>query len=338
MSAVTPRILGTGYASPSTIRTNDDPIFDWLKKNNPAGMDLFSGYDKRHILAPDQTLIDIMKPAAELALKDAEVTVGQIDLALGEGSMGEYLTPNTLSELHHALGIREHAWPIPLANTYSQFNAAVMLADALIRAGRASYVLIAVGDNWSRYVSYFTPQSISAADGAAAVVMGPEKTASDWEYVDQLTVTDTSYYGSMFMAGKSMPVALSGDPAVPTVSSHPYFQITEKGLEGFKEFGLKTAPRAVTDLLKRHPEIDSADVCLITHQASSKLMDSWERTICPGYYVNTIDKFANMVLANVPFNLAWGMQNAKVDFVQDWLVTLCLGPDMHANAMLMRRN
>ena len=25
-----PRILGVGYAVPSNLRTNDDPIFDWL--------------------------------------------------------------------------------------------------------------------------------------------------------------------------------------------------------------------------------------------------------------------------------------------------------------------
>jgi hypothetical protein len=66
-------------------------------------------------------------------------------------------------------------------------------------------------------------------------------------------------------------------------------------------------------------------------------MDYWQATIKPGHYVNTIARFANMVLANVPFNLAWGLQNSD-DFVQNWLVTLCLGPDMHANAMLMRRN
>ncbi|MEJ6402921.1 hypothetical protein [Yoonia sp. 2307UL14-13] len=338
MTKKTPRILGTGHTVPGKVRYNDDPVFDYLRKHPPPGSDLFAGYDKRHVLSNGETMIDIMLPAAKLALADAGITADQVDLLIGDGSVGKYRTPNTISELHHRLGLPARAWPLPLQNSFSQFNAALMYADALIRAERAEHILIALGDNWTRYVSYETPQAISAADGAAACVIGPTNNTSKWEFVDQITIADTSYYGSMYMASDLIH---DGEEAAPSLTetgdySHAYFHITDKGIKGFTEFGVRKSPDAVAALLKRH-RLDASDVCLLTHQASTKLMEHWKEVINPGYYIQTIAQYANIVQCSVLFNLSWGMQNVP-EFTQDWVVVLCLGPDMHANAMLLRRN
>lgn len=331
-----PSLLGFGYALPATIRANDDPIFAWLKANHANGDQLFTGYKTRHVLAAGENLIDIMQPAAEQALQAAGILPDQIDLVLGGGSISEHLSPNDLSLLHQRLALPERAWPIVLANEFSQFNAALMLADGLIRAERARHVLIALGSNWTRYVSYFTPQAVSAGDGAAAVVVGPTLTPGHWRYVDQVTITDTSYFGSMFMAGNSLPPAPIPDPAGPTVFSHPYFQITEKGLEGFVAFGMKKAPEAVLTLLDRH-RLMGKDVTLISHQASAKLMDHWAEVIDPGQYIDTITEFANTVMVTYLLNLAWAEAEGP-GITHDWLVVLALGFDMHANATLLRRD
>lgn len=342
MSTLGPRILGMGHTVPGKIRLNDDPIFDWLKKHVVQGKDLFAGYNKRHVLSEGEKLIDIMHPAAQLALDNAGIKAEQIDLLLGDASISAYRTPNAISELHHKLGLPSRALPLPVRNTFSQFNAGVMVADALIRAGRANYILLALGDNWSRYVDYHTPQAISAADGAAACVIGPSQDGSKWAFVDEITVADTSYYGSMYMAHEQVKEGFA--EATQDFSglesdaefTQAYFHITKKGIDGFTEFGIKKAPDAVLELLSRN-RVASKDVCLITHQASTKLMDQWQKVIQPAEYVQTIADYANLVQCSVLFNLSWGMQNAQM-FTQNWVVTLCLGPDMHANAMLMRRN
>lgn len=339
MSRFAPRILGTGHSVPGKIRLNDDPIFDWLKEHEPEGSALFAGYEKRHVLSDGEKMIDIMVPAAQLALDNAGVRANQIDMLIGDGSIGEFRTPNTISELHQRLGLPSRALPLPVQNNFSQFNSSMMVADALIRAGRADYILIALADNWTRFVDYKTPQSISAADGAAACVIGPSDNAARWEFVDQVTIADTSYYGSMFMASDlESKEDTPSDPSgfANADYSHAYFHITQKGIEGFTDFGVKKSPDAVAELLKRN-RVASKDVCLLTHQASTKLMEHWQEVIKPGCYVQTIKQYANIVQCSVLFNLSWGMQNAP-NFTQDWLVVLCLGPDMHANAMLMRRN
>ena len=53
-----PRIVGTGYAVPSKIRTNDDPIFQWLK-NNPPRQSPFKGYVERRVLKRGEDLMTI---------------------------------------------------------------------------------------------------------------------------------------------------------------------------------------------------------------------------------------------------------------------------------------
>ena len=134
MSTEWPRILGTGHSVPGKVRLNDDKIFDWLRAHPVEGKDLFAGYDKRHVLSDGETMMDIMHPAAQLALDAAGLRPEQIDLLLGDASVSEYRTPNAISQLHHRLGLPSRALPLPLCNTFSQFNAAVMVADALIRA------------------------------------------------------------------------------------------------------------------------------------------------------------------------------------------------------------
>jgi hypothetical protein len=44
-------IIGMARRLPDNIRTNNDPIFDWIHKHHPDGEGLFTGYDKRHVLA-----------------------------------------------------------------------------------------------------------------------------------------------------------------------------------------------------------------------------------------------------------------------------------------------
>ena len=66
-----PRIVGYGFSVPAKIRTNDDPIFDWLKTHEPRGTDMFQGYDQRRVLNTGETLMTIMLPACIKALTDA---------------------------------------------------------------------------------------------------------------------------------------------------------------------------------------------------------------------------------------------------------------------------
>ena len=332
-----PRILGTGHAVPPSVRTNDDPYFDPYRRLHKGKSDseLFQGYKTRHVLADGETVVDLMVLAAQMAMRNAGVTPSQIDMLIGDASISDYLVPNGISEVHKKLGLSKSTWPLAVTTAFSQFNAAMMMADALIRAGRATYVLIALGDNWTRYVHPETPQALSAADGAAACVVGPRHDAAGWALVDTRTEVAVDYYGSMFMTSD-----LVAGPAGNLTK--PYFQITDKGAKGFKEFAAVRPQELALQQLKATAglrQVDGTwqDLSFICHQASSVLIDTWVQAIKPENTVSTLAEYGNMVHASTLFNLSWA-RTCRPDFTQNWLQSLCLGPDMHVNVSLFRRN
>ena len=331
------RILGLGYFVPPNLRANNDPIFDWIHdylKHNPGISNPFQGYETRVVLGPGEDLMTMMVPAAMNALQASKLEPSDIDMLLGYASVSPYANPNELSHLHQMLDLPQSTYVVPLNNEFSNFNAGLLFADALIKAGRAKNILVVVGGNWTQHVDYHTLQSVSAADGAGAAVVGLSDDPTLWHVVDQNTVTLTSYFGSMFMQGQKYE-------QVPPVDRHQalwsdsFFQITEEGMKGFGQFGGQMAPTAVTELLTRN-NIASKTWTLIAHQASSVLFEMWQTQLQPAQMIQTIASFANMTVANIPVNFAWSVGNQPIS--QNNLVLFALAPDMHANALLLRRN
>jgi 3-oxoacyl-[acyl-carrier-protein] synthase III len=331
-SALQPRITGLGYSVPAGIRTNEDPIFDWLKAHPTPG-NPFQGYKERRVLSRNEDLMTIMVPAAEQAMASAGIDPSQVDILLGFASISPYPDPNDLCLLHRRLGLPARAWVVPLNSEFSNFNAGLFFADALIRAGRAKNVLIVVGGNWTRHVDYHTVQSISAADGAGAAVVSLSGDPTLWQLIDQCTLTDSSQFGTMFTAGTRYDVHPPRE-GHSHLWSNPVFHITPEGFTAFGSFGAKAAPAAILDLLARH-NLQGSDIALITHQASQLLLTAWQNTIQPAQFVETIQQFANMTVANIPVTLAWSVANNPI--TQPNLVLFALGPDMHANALLLHR-
>jgi 3-oxoacyl-[acyl-carrier-protein] synthase III len=349
-------IVGRGHALPPTIRGNDDPVFEWLKKNKPSELkDLFYGYDKRRVLTGDESIVDFMHTACTSALEMSGIEADDVDLLLGYVSVSEYLMPNGLAQLHHKLGLRSGCWAIPLNVEYSNFNAALVFADAMIQAGQVRNVLVACGGNWSRYVNYHLGPSVSAADGAGAAVVARTDDRSSFRVVDFETITTTSVpsaqtasdsaevltYGQMFMGADvvapNSPIPLpDGDDGDALVSDAiltvPYFHITAAGMQEFSGFGTQAPVEVVRRLLARNG-VDAADVTITAHQTSRKLLDYWNQQIRPALLFDTLSTFANMTLASIPVNFSFGYDQ----FATDHLVLLGIGPELHTNAVLLRR-
>ena len=142
-----PRIIGTGYAVPTSIRGNDDPVFDWLKKNNPSFLKLFTGYEQRRYLTPNESIDDLLTGAAEVALDDAGLKASDIDMICGYSSVSHFVTPNNLYAVHRDLGLAPSAWVWPVQGEFTNFMSGVLLADRTLRAGAAKNVLIVCGCN-----------------------------------------------------------------------------------------------------------------------------------------------------------------------------------------------
>ena len=131
-----PALIATGSAFPVQIRTNDDPIFNWLRDNPQYGEALFTGYAQRRVLGPGESVTSIMVAAARAALVQGALSPAQIDLLLGFGSVGQYVTPNALAQVHGELGLPASTEVLPWLNDMTNWSSAVVIADAMIRVGR----------------------------------------------------------------------------------------------------------------------------------------------------------------------------------------------------------
>jgi 3-oxoacyl-[acyl-carrier-protein] synthase-3 len=334
-------ITGRGYALPQTKRSNDDPVFSWLRSNDPSSLNhYFTGYMTRHVLGPDENVVDLMVSASEDAMQMACLRSRDVDLLLGFASVSRYIMPNELAEVHQRLGLGQHCWVVPINSEYSNFNASVVFADAVVHSGRARNALIVCGGNWSQYVNYHTSASVSAGDGAGAAVMQPTSDASTFRVVDIETITNTrNTWGHMMMAADyigtaptlSLPVQ-GGALNDPGVFTQPYFHLDSDGIKEFTSFGVCAPIDATRQLLLRNV-LHSEEVTIICHQTSRYLMDRWSQELAPHKLVDTLSTFANMTLATIPVNLAFAYDQIETDY----LVLLGIGPELHSNALLMRR-
>jgi 3-oxoacyl-[acyl-carrier-protein] synthase III len=322
MSATPPAVVGTGFAVPEQVRTNDDPIFDWLREHAPGGPALFTGYVERRVLGPGETVTWLMVEAAQAALQAAGAGPENVDLLLGYGSVAEYISPNTLAQVHAELGLPASVPALPFADDFTNFNSALVAADALIRAGSVQTALIVCGDNWTRYVDYRTPQSISAGDGAGAAVVAPATSSAQFSLVDREHVTASHDYGAMFMAADAAGASWTA----------PYIHITPQGFKDFVSFGIGEAPKLVSSLMERNG-LQPSDVTLICHQASGTLIASWQQTLGAITILDTLAQYANVVLAAIPVTLA----ARSKEIATDHLILLGLGVQLQASALLLAR-
>ncbi len=338
-NSLVPRITGSGFSVPAKTRKNDDPIFDWIKENIPDNDKLFTGYDIRHILGYEEDLMTMMVPAAQAAMTKANIQPGDVDILLGTGSVGSFRDPNQLSELHNLLGLSPQAWVIPVVDDFSNFNSALLIADGLLKAGRTRNILICIGGNWSTNVDYHTPQSVSAADGAGAVVMSMSDNTGLWAVADQYTISATNYFGTMFtgrvQTNSNQPYGYGYGTLAPTYTSN-FFQITKAGMTAYSAFGKDTAYLAAQRLMTNN-NLQPADIAFMPHQSSEVLFNYWVQKlgIPPAQNLNTIALYANITVATHILNFAHF--DAINGIKQDNLVMLALGPDIHANAMLLQR-
>jgi 3-oxoacyl-[acyl-carrier-protein] synthase-3 len=328
-------ITGAGQAVGANVRTNDDPVFDWLKKHPQPDQDLFAGYKFRRVLPCEGTLADVPTTVAELmivacrqALRQASLPATEIDALLGYATVSEYITPNALALVHEALGLRRDAWLLPVEGE-EHFISALFLANALVQAGPARNALVVTGCNWTRYVCYHTKQSVAVSDGAGAFVVGRTADRSRFAVVDAATTVVPSGYGSMYMQGDLLPVRSHSSP----VYTKPYFHIPEAGDEAYRGFGV-TAPPELANLLLQRNNLTGADITLISHQSSRGLMNAWAKAIGPGQYIDSLEDFADMVPATVAVNLACFYDKIAKDNV----LLLDVSAELKTVAALLRRH
>ncbi|TSC26059.1 3-oxoacyl-[acyl-carrier-protein] synthase III C-terminal domain-containing protein [Corallococcus sp. Z5C101001] len=320
MSAATYALLGVGAAVPGTVRGNEDPLFEPLRRAAGSGGEhaLFYGNRERRVLGPGESLASLTARAGAAALQDAGLTASDVQRLYGYVSVSEFIAPNALYAVHRELGLGQGALVVPVQADFANFLMGVVLAWEALRAGSIQHALVAVGSAWTRNVDYTQGHAIGIGDGAGAVVVGAGErlTLVDWG-----ADTFSDEYGAMMMG-----------PRPESGLAHPTYGIAPtSGVQAFLNSGMNGPPRLVERLLHKHG-VAREDVTLISHQATRKLMDHWAKEIRPREYLDTFEDFGNMVHASIPVTLARFHRELRTKY----LVMVGLGIGAHQMALLVR--
>lgn len=168
------RILGYGAARGDLVVPNDElvePINssdEWIRQR--------TGIVTRRRASKDLTVEQLAQTASEEAIGAAGIARDEIDTVLVASVTFPYPTPSLAALLAENLGIGSvAAWDISAA--CAGFTFGVAQADALVKSGQATNVLVLGAEKMSDFVSP-TDRSISflLGDGAGAVVVGPSDT------------------------------------------------------------------------------------------------------------------------------------------------------------------
>lgn len=295
------RIAGTGGYLPERILTNAelekmvDTTDEWIVSR--------TGIAKRHIAAEHETTCDLAEHAARMAIGNAHIAIGDIDLIIVATTTPDVIFPSTACLLQQRLDIHGGCPAFDIQAVCTGFIYALDIADKFIRTGAAKNALVVGAETLSRIINWSDRSTcVLFGDGAGAVILqksdGPGIMSShihaDGQYHELLRV----------------PAGISRD--------HSKFRngsayIEMQGNEVFK-VAVNTLGRIVDETLEFN-HLKKQDInWLVPHQANTRIIAATARKLDMSMdrVIVTVDQHGNTSAASVPLALNQAVTDGRI--------------------------
>ena len=259
-------VIGSGAAKPRNVVTNEelakrvDTTDEWIQQR--------TGIQQRYIAEPDETTADLGEAAARVAMKDAGITVDDIDLIILATSTPNHTFPATAVEIQDRLGMR-HGAAFDMQAVCSGFIFALTTADTYIKAGQAKRILVIGAETFSRILDWEDRTTcVLFGDGAGAVVLEAQEgvgMSNDRGILTSHLRSDGSHREKLYV---------DGGPSTTQTVGHLRMQ----GKEVFKH-----AVAMITDVIEdafAATGLSAEDIdWFIPHQANKRIIDASARKL-----------------------------------------------------------
>ena len=285
-------IAGCGGYLPPDILDNDALAARYGLDTTDAWIRERSGITQRHLAGPDDTCASLGAEAARRALAHAGVTVGEVDAIIVATATPDHAFPATAVRIQALLGM-ERGFGFDISAACTGFVYALSVADAMIRGGQASTILVIGSEVYSRILDWTDRGTcVLFGDGAGAVLLRGEEGErgvrsthlhADGRHGDILLVEGTT--GPLRMAGR----------------------------EVFKHAVNKLS--SVVDEALAANGIGREDVqWLVPHQANIRIIEAMGKKLgLPRErVVVTVDRHANTSAASVPLALSEAVHDGRI--------------------------
>ena len=294
------RILGTGSYLPERVVTNDelaalvDTTDDWIRNR--------TGIRERHIVADDESTVDLAERAARAALEAASLAPTDIDLIVVGTTTPDKIYPATACRLQARLGTGGYpAFDIQAVCT--GFIYALGVAEKFVRTGSSKRALVVGADTHSRLLDWSDRGTcVLFGDGAGAVVLG----ASDTPGILSTHLCADGNYEHLLYVDGGVP---RGNGKIAAGNAYTKMQ----GSEVFK-FAVRTLIRLVDETLAANDMHKSDIDWLVPHQANHRIIDATARKLdmSPDQVVVTVAGHGNTSAASVPLALDVAVRDGRI--------------------------
>lgn len=199
-------IAGTGMYVPERVVKNQY-FNDMYKKDIDTFLKEQRNIHERRWMAPEQATSDLIVPAAEEAMKNAGITVRDLDLIVVATDTPDYLSPSTAAVVQHKLKA-VNAGTFDINSACAGFVTALDLASKYIAADKRYKNILVVGAyGMSKYLNFDDFKIATLfADGASAAIVQPSK--DDTGVLAAELYTDGQYhdYMGVYAGGTYQPI------------------------------------------------------------------------------------------------------------------------------------
>ena len=290
------KIIGTGSAVPTMTVSNDD-LAKFLDTND-AWITTRTGIKTRHLLSTED-LYDLAVDASIKAIKASGLRPDQIDFLLVSNVANRHITPGLSCIVQKRIGLSCAGLDINVA--CAGFVNALMLADGMMKAGRAKNILILCAEEPTKYCNWHERDcSVLFGDGAGAVVLTEGNAFKDVN-LTMISDRDVLYYERGMETTPFEAQYIKGQPLVM------------KGKELFRTAVTESAKDIMT-LLKRsnltHEDID----WFMLHQANKRIIEGIRNNVGgpEEKYPTIIEKYGNTSSASIPIMLDEMLRDNKI--------------------------
>ena len=313
-------IAGLGGYLPDRIVTNDelaktvDTDDAWIQER--------TGIKQRHLAAAHEDCAFMGTRAAQQALDDAGANAADVDAIILATSTPDQAFPATALRVQAALGVTR-GFGFDVSAACSGFVYALSIADAMVRTGQATGVLVIGSEVYSRIMDWSDRGTcVLFGDGAGAAFVRPAAPGTG-------LILSTHLH-----ADGRLGDLLYVDGAVGRADRPGH--LIMNGREVFRHAVTKLAA-AVDEALAANG-LTQADVdWLVPHQANRRIIDAMGRKmgLAPERVVVTVDRHANTSAASIPLALHAAYADGRIKR-GDVVVMEALGGGMTWGSALVR--
>lgn len=302
MTSVRSVVLGAGGYLPDKILTNDD--LARMVDTSDAWIQQRTGIRQRHIAADGELTSDLAVNAARAALADAGLAPADIDMIVMATATPDNTFPAAAVTVQEKLGITRGA-AYDVQAVCSGFIYGLTTADAMLRAGHGSTVLVIGAETFSRILDWTDRSTcVLFGDGAGAVVIARDETqAGGWDDRGLLTAhlrSDGRYKDKLYVDG--------GPSSTGTVG-----HLRMEGREVYK-YAVAKIGDVIEDAFAA-TGFTPADIdWFVPHQANVRIIDSTAKKFGIPYdkVIRTVDRHGNTSAASIPLALSEASADGRI--------------------------